>query len=115
MFITHDAVTPIEFDQLGIVDYTAGQDTSSSLAEITVPPGVSHRTSWSKRSDKYYYVVQGNLSFTVDGASSTLSAGDVCIIPRGGRFRYANVGPGDARLVLLHTPSFKLEFEVFEP
>ena len=57
MIIRHDAVDPIEFDGLEIVDYTAGQEHSSSLAEIAVPAGVRHRLSWSNRSDKYYYVV----------------------------------------------------------
>ena len=54
MIIKHDAVNPIEFEGLEIMDYTAGQENGSSLAEITVPVGVSHRLSWSNRSDKYY-------------------------------------------------------------
>jgi mannose-6-phosphate isomerase-like protein (cupin superfamily) len=114
MLIKHEAIRPIEFDKLEIIDYTAGQDTSSSFAEIAVPVGVSHRSSWSNRSDKYYYVVQGSVVFTVNEVSSSLSSGDVCIIPRGVRFRYANAGSGDAKLILVHTPSFKLECEVFE-
>jgi len=114
MRVTPTSLTPIDFDGLRILDYTAGLDVSSSLAVIDVPPGVRHKPSWSKRSDKYYYVVQGSVVFTVDGEPDTLSPGDVCIVPRGARFLYANEGPGDARLVLVHTPGFKLECEVFE-
>ena len=114
MFIEHEAVEPIEFDNLRIVDYTAGKDTSSSIAEITVPVGVSHKRSWSNRSDKYYYVVQGEVVFTLNEETRNLSSGDVCIIPKGVRFTYSNDGSIEAKLVLLHTPSFKLEWEVFE-
>ena len=68
MIIKHDAINPIDFDKLKIIDYTAGQDNSSSVAEITVPVGVSHKLSWSNRSDKYYYVVQGNVFLEVQPA-----------------------------------------------
>lgn len=114
MIIRHAAVEPIEFESLKIVDYTAGQDNSSSIAEITVPVGVRHRLSWSNRSDKYYYVVQGSLVFTVDEESSTLASGDVCIVPKGSRFSYQNTGSSAALLVLVHTPSFRLACEGFE-
>ena len=114
MIIKHEEINPIEFDRLKIIDYTAGQDTSSSFAEITVPVGVSHRFSWSNRSDKYYYVVKGSIIFTVKDKSNKLSVGDVCIVPKGVRFRYSNNGPEDAKLILIHTPSFKLECEAFE-
>ena len=114
MIIRHNDPSPIEFDKLKIVDYTAGKATSSSFAEITVPVGVSHKLSWSNRSDKYYYVVEGSVIFTVSEESDSLSTGDVCIVPKGVRFSYTNPGPRDAVLILVHTPSFKLECEGFE-
>lgn len=114
MLIKYEEVEPIEFDGLKIIDYTAGRDTSSSFAEITVPAGISHKLSWSNRSDKYYYVAQGSVVFTVNGKSSNLLAGDFCIVPKGIRFRYSNTGSEDAKLILVHTPSFRLECEAFE-
>ena len=114
MFIKHEAVEPFGFDGLKITDYTAGQDISSSLAEIIVPAGVSHKFSWSKRSDKYYYIVYGSITFSVDGDIQNLTSGDVCIVPKGARFNYTNDGPVDAKLILIHTPGFKLDYEVFE-
>ncbi len=114
MIIRHDAIDPLEFDNLKIFDYTAGQDNTSSFAEITVPVGVSHRLSWSNRSDKYYYLVRGNVSFTVNEESDNLCAGDFCMVPKGERFSYTNTGSGEAVLILVHTPSFRLECEGFE-
>jgi mannose-6-phosphate isomerase-like protein (cupin superfamily) len=114
MIIKHEEIEPIEFDKLKIIDYTAGQDNSSSFAEITVPMGVSHKISWSNRSDKYYYISKGNVNFTLNEESNNLSPGDVCIIPKGHRFSYTNIGSSEAVLILVHTPSFRLENEVFE-
>ena len=114
MIIKHEEIKPIEFDKIKIIDYTAGQENSSPFAEITVPVDAKHKFSRSNRSDKYYYVVQGNVNFTVDKESNDLSPGDVCIIPKGRRFCYINTGSIEAILILVHTPSFKLECEIFE-
>jgi mannose-6-phosphate isomerase-like protein (cupin superfamily) len=114
MIIRHGNTKPLEFDGLAIVDYTAGRSTSSSFAEITVPAGVSHKLSFSKRSDKYYYVVTGSILFTVGNETEELSIGDVCIVPKGVTFKYSNTGSDEAKLILVHTPGFRLEYEVFE-
>ena len=114
VFIKQNEIKPIEFDGLQIFDYTANQDTQSSFAEITVPSGISHKISWSKRSDKTYYVIQGKVDFSIGEEQKQLSSGDVCIIPKGIRFSYINQGTEEAKLILVHTPSFQLESEVFE-
>jgi mannose-6-phosphate isomerase-like protein (cupin superfamily) len=114
MIIKYGEVKPLEFDGLAIIDYTAGKGTGSSFAELMVPAGISHKLSFSKRSDKYYYVVKGSVIFTVGGETEELSAGDVCIVPKGVTFKYSNRGPDDAKLILVHTPDFMLECEVFE-
>ena len=114
MKIGRETVVPIDFEGLKIADYTAGKETSSSFAEISVPAGATHRRAYSKRSDKYYYVVSGHLEFEIDHAPQDLSPGDVCVILKGQRFSYRNTSAHSARLVLVHTPSFELESEVFE-
>jgi mannose-6-phosphate isomerase-like protein (cupin superfamily) len=114
MIIKHNTIKPIDFERLEIIDFTAGQHNSSSFAEITIPAGISHKLSWSNRSDKYYYVVQGKINFTLEDDSYELFAGDVCIVPKGKHFRYKNIGDTEAKLILVHTPRFKIEYEEFE-
>jgi mannose-6-phosphate isomerase-like protein (cupin superfamily) len=114
MKIARETVRPMDFEGLKIIDYTTGKETSSSFAEISVPSGATHRRAFSKRSDKYYYVVSGHLEFEVDHASQDLNPGDVCVILKGQRFSYRNTSGRLAKLVLVHTPSFDLESEVFE-
>ncbi|NOX65803.1 MAG: cupin domain-containing protein [Chlorobi bacterium] len=114
MKIERKSLKAIKFDGLEIRDYTAELDGSSSMAEITVPAGAQHKLAWSKRSDKYYYVIEGRISFTVDDLVADFSAGDACIIRQGVRFSYENKTGVVARVLLVHTPSFVLAEEVFE-
>ncbi len=113
MIIRRDSVETISFDGLEIRDYTAGCDTSSSLAEITVPVGGRHSEAWSKRSDKYYYVIAGQIRFMLDRAEHDLAAGDSCLVPQGSHFAYENRTEKPTTLLLIHTPSFDLDSEVF--
>lgn len=114
MKIPRESLDSIDFEGLEILDYTAGLEASSSLAEIAVPPGVRHRTAWSKRSDKYYYAISGKVEFNVDGKAFDLAAGDACVVTKGQRFSYKNGEREAARLLLIHTPDFDLGSEVFE-
>ena len=114
MKIERESLNPIEFDGLEIRDYTVEVDESSSIAEITVPAGARHKQAWSKRSDKYYYVIDGTISFIVNDQVVELSTGDVCIIRRGERFSYENTTGVIAKLLLVHTPNFNLNEEEFD-
>jgi mannose-6-phosphate isomerase-like protein (cupin superfamily) len=115
MIVRRSALQPIDFDGLRIFDYTAELRSGSSLAVIEVPPGATHAEAWSRRSDKYYLVVAGRLEFSLHGERLALEEGDFCLVEQGKRFSYANRSASAARLVLIHTPSFDLEAEVFEP
>ena len=79
-----------DFNGLTIKDYTAGLSEKSSFAVIGVAPGVHHGLSRSKRSDKYYYVISGNLLFHIEGRDFEFSGGDFCIVHQGERFDYRN-------------------------
>ena len=112
MIVRHSEVIPFDFYGLEIRDYTARREGSSSIAEIIVPGGASHPEAWSKRSDKYYYLISGKVLFRVDSGPVTLNVGDLCVIKRGQHFSYTNNSPNPAKMILGHTPSFDLESEV---
>jgi mannose-6-phosphate isomerase-like protein (cupin superfamily) len=114
MILKGSSVRPSDFEGLAIRDYTAEHATSSSFAVIDVAPGEAHQVSWSRRSDKYYYVVAGTVEFVDSGQSHVLEQGDLCFVAQGERFSYRNVSDKPARLCLFHTPSFDLDSEVFE-
>ena len=83
------------------------------MALIEVPPGAAHAEAWSRRSDKYYLIVSGEIRFSLQGEEFSLGTGDFCFVEQGKRFAYRNQGSLPATLVLVHTPSFDLESEVF--
>lgn len=113
MFITRDSIQPIASHDLDIYDYTAEAKTSSSLATVRMPPGGQHGEAWSRRSDKYYYVLAGTVQFVVNDSTAELGEGDCCIVYMGEHFSYKNNTSEPATLLLLHTPSFDLQAEVF--
>ena len=114
MIVKRGDVPSFDFDGLEIRDYTAGRDLSASFAIIDVRPGVAHRVSWSRRSDKYYYVIGGTVEFMDAGHTQLLTEGDFCLVKQGDRFSYRNAGSEPARLVLFHTPGFDIDSEEFE-
>ena len=113
MLVRRHSLEPIDFGGLEIFDYTADLQLESSFALIEVPPGAVHPEAWSRRSDKYYFVVNGELRFSLGGDELVLSAKDFVFVEQGKRFAYRNDSSSPATLVLVHTPSFDLESEVF--
>ena len=114
MIVRKPEAVEISFDGLRIFDYTGGREkASSSLALIEVPAGTAHAEAWSRRSDKYYLVIDGSIHFALGSREFDLNAGDFCLVRQGEIFSYRNTQASDARLVLVHTPSFELDSEVF--
>jgi len=114
MIVRKEQATKINFDGLNLLDYTAGYNETSSFAIIEVPYNVQHKVSWSKRSDKYYYVIKGEIKFTIDNKTMLLKEGDFCIVKKGSNFWYHNESGRGVMLVLVQTPNFDLNEEVFE-
>ena len=113
MIIRNNSVKPINFEGLKIYDYTNNLNTKSSFAVIEVLPGREHVKSWSKRSDKYYYVLKGQLQFTLEDDEVELLKGDFCIVSKGQQFSYRNNTQRSTIIILIHTPSFDIDSEVF--
>lgn len=112
MIVRRDALQAIDFVGLKIFDYSAEAGLSCSLATIEVPVGGVHPEAFSRRSDKYYLVLTGEVELSLEGKSVQLGPGDFCFVEQGKRFAYKNEGSEPARLVLVHSPSFELDSEV---
>ena len=113
VIVKRASISPLNFDGLRIFDYTADQSLRASVALIEVEPGVRHKKAWSRRSDKYYLVLVGEITFVLDDVEHSLAAGDFCIVKQGHQFSYVNLSSEPATLALVHAPSFDLNQEVF--
>lgn len=114
MIIKSDSCPAFEWRGLSIRDLTARLKVQSSIARVIVPPGGGHPHAWSRRSEKYYLLLSGQLHFFCDEGVRLLEAGDVCLLPQGETFAYANKTNRPVEFILVHTPPFDPEDEVLE-
>jgi quercetin dioxygenase-like cupin family protein len=66
--------------------------------------GQSQAAHVHAESDKVYLVLEGSCRFTVDGENAVHGSGAAVLAPAGSQHGLQNVGPGDARVLVLMTP-----------
>jgi mannose-6-phosphate isomerase-like protein (cupin superfamily) len=83
-----------------------------SLMERTLPPGgrrpPAHR---HVNCSEAFFVLDGQISFTLDGQDLTGGPGDFLLVPRGAAHTFSNASPEPARLLVLHAPAMDGYFE----
>jgi mannose-6-phosphate isomerase-like protein (cupin superfamily) len=83
-----------------------------SLMERTLPPGgrrpPAHR---HVNCSEAFFVLDGQISFAVDGRDLTGGPGDFLLVPRGAAHTFGNEGAEPARLLVLHAPAMDAYFE----
>jgi mannose-6-phosphate isomerase-like protein (cupin superfamily) len=83
-----------------------------SLMERTLPPGgrrpPAHR---HVNCSEAFFVLDGRISFTLDGQDLTGGPGDFLLVPRGAAHTFGNASPEPARLLVLHAPAMDGYFE----
>jgi mannose-6-phosphate isomerase-like protein (cupin superfamily) len=83
-----------------------------SLMERTVPPGgrrpPAHR---HVNCSEAFFVLDGQVSFGLDGNDLSGGPGDFLLVPRGAGHTFGNGGTGPARLLVLHAPAMDAYFE----
>jgi quercetin dioxygenase-like cupin family protein len=85
----------------------AGERTANTLAVMfdTTPPGGGPPPHVHSREDELFLVVEGRISFCVEGHWTEVTAGGAVYLPRGTAHSYRNVGAGPSRQWILTTPS----------
>lgn len=114
MIIKSKEIQSVKWEGLSITDFTSNQDTQSSFAKIEISSGNKHKISWSKVSEKLYYVLTGQLHFMIDNRDYVVNSGDLCIVPVNTKFAYMNKSNNSVEILLIHSPNFNVENEVFE-
>lgn len=84
-----------------------GAQTHGALTafENVVPPGSGPPLHRHAEQDESWYVLEGRLRFKLDGEMSDAPAGTFVFVPRGAPHQFQNIGEGDARILVLFTPS----------
>jgi mannose-6-phosphate isomerase-like protein (cupin superfamily) len=83
-----------------------------SLMERTVPAGARmpppHRHITCSEA---FFVLEGTITFLVDGESLAGGPGEFLLVPRGAAHTFGNTSDGPARLLVLHAPAMDAYFE----
>jgi quercetin dioxygenase-like cupin family protein len=103
--------TPKEIIRLGQFEIRFlldGDDTGGRLCmfEFLVPPGARvPAPHYHEHVDEAAYGLEGVLTFTVDGRSIELGAGEHCFIARGAVHHFVNAGPAPTRTLSVLSPA----------
>lgn len=73
-----------------------------NIRRLRVPSGdTSRRGTHRHQFDQFYYVLEGELQFDLDGQTITAQAGDLVVIPAGVLHTNLNAGVADAVALML--------------
>jgi quercetin dioxygenase-like cupin family protein len=98
----------IHIGQIAIRFLLEAAETNGSVAmfEFTIPAGAKvPLPHYHKQYDETVYGVEGVTTFTVEGKSVDVGAGESCFIPRGAVHGFNNLKQMDARGLALVTPA----------
>lgn len=84
-----------------------GEETGGAycLAEATVPPGGGPPPHIHSREEEMFYVLDGEISFTVEGRESVAGPGTFVQVPRGTAHAFKNNAAAPARMLIQCVPA----------
>jgi len=84
-----------------------GEDTNGAYAliHVLVPPGSGPPPHIHRREDEAFFVLEGQMSFQVDGRKISAAAGAWVTLPKGTLHAFKNTGSTPAKMLILVNPS----------
>jgi quercetin dioxygenase-like cupin family protein len=109
--VRHEARGSVMFFK-ALAANTSGQ---LSLMERTLPPGgrmpPPHRHAGNEEA---YFVLDGDVTFVLDGHTSTGGPETFVLVPAGGAHTFGNTSDTPARLLVIHSPALDSYFAELE-
>ena len=90
----------------------ADSDGQLAAFHLVAPPLSGPPRHVHSREDEWFYVLEGELVFEIDGARRTVGAGESVWLRRGVVHAYQNFTAADARLLIVTTPGGFCDFFV---
>jgi len=106
--MTDSAARPRRYETLGILmDFHAFPDETMgkfALIECVVPPGLGAPPNTHAGETEGFYMLDGEITFMVDGATRVARKGDYVAIPDGALHAFTATGDKPARVLILNAP-----------
>jgi quercetin dioxygenase-like cupin family protein len=81
-----------------------------TILDMTIKPGFGAPAHISASEDKLFVVLEGTLKYLIGDSTEIVGPGARVQVPKGIVHGFTNVGPGDARHILVSTPRRHEEF-----
>ncbi len=97
-----------------ILDESNAPVKNQSLAEATLPANGSTQRHYHKKSEEFYYLLEGEAEMEIDGVTKKMSSGDAVLIPAGAWHQITANEGGPIRLLCCCAPPYSHEDTYFE-
>lgn len=111
MKFNKDNALKIEWEGAEAWAYSSSDDLESGSA-IYFEIKTHHGKCMSKKSDRIYYIVDGQGEYEIDGKTIRVKKSDVIIVPKNTPYDYKAIKDTLLRVFLVHIPAFDPEAEV---
>lgn len=78
-----------------------------SALEITIPPRCGPPMHTHDRDCEFFYVLEGEITFSHEGGAMVAKPGDFCFLPAGRPHAFRNDGETDAKALVMITPGLQ--------
>lgn len=95
-----------------LLDLSNAGVKNQSLAEATLPAGGSTERHYHKKSEEFYFLLEGHGEMEIDGKTTAVRAGDAILIPAGA-WHQMRTEPG-VRFLCCCAPPYSHEDTFFE-
>ena len=95
-----------------ILDRTNAPVEKQSLAEATVPAGLSTQRHYHRLSEEFYFILEGMGTMEIDGAIKKVGPGDAILIPAGAWHQIEAIEP--LRFLCCCAPPYSHDDTYFE-
>jgi mannose-6-phosphate isomerase-like protein (cupin superfamily) len=86
---------------------------NQSLAEATLRPGQATERHYHRESEEFYYLLEGSGEMEIDGARSSVRAGDAILIPPGAWHQIRAAEGMELRFLCCCAPPYRHEDTFF--
>jgi mannose-6-phosphate isomerase-like protein (cupin superfamily) len=76
-----------------LLDLSNAPVAMQSLAEASLPPGSSTQRHYHRRSEEFYYLLEGRGMMEIDGEQTEVASGDAILIPAGAWHQIRAIDP----------------------